>query len=68
MIGGMLPVMILSFRYLVLRQVLQLMILLARGDRANVVEVLVLPHRAPRGATNRVGVKDRHRRPVAAGR
>src|SRR5947207_10153678 len=40
----MLPVMILSFGYLVLRHVLQLMILLARDDRANVVEVLVLRH------------------------
>jgi hypothetical protein len=40
----MLPVMILSFGYLVLRDVLQLMILLARDDRANVVEVLVLRH------------------------
>jgi putative transposase len=41
-IGGMLSVMILSFGYLVLRQVLQLIILLARGERANAVEVLVL--------------------------
>ena len=40
----MLSVMILSFGYLVLRQVLQLIILLARGDRANAVEVLVLRH------------------------
>jgi putative transposase len=40
----MLPVMILSFGYLVPRHVLQLMILLARDDRANVVEVLVLRH------------------------
>jgi hypothetical protein len=29
--GGMLPVMILSFGYLTLRQALQLVILLARG-------------------------------------
>ena len=36
--------MILSFGYLILRQVLQLMILVARGDRANAVEVLVLRH------------------------
>ena len=40
----MLRVMILSFGYLILRQVLQLMILVARGDRANAVEVLVLRH------------------------
>jgi hypothetical protein len=40
----MLPVMILSFGYVILRQVLQLMILTARGDRANAVEVLVLRH------------------------
>jgi putative transposase len=40
----MLPVMILSFGYVILRQVLQLLILMARGDRANVVEVLVLRH------------------------
>src|SRR5436190_4002054 len=40
----MLRVMILSFGYLILRQVLQLMILEARGDRANEVEILVLRH------------------------
>jgi hypothetical protein len=40
----MLSGMILSFGYLILRQVLQLMILVARGDRANAVEVLVLLH------------------------
>ena len=40
----MLPVMILSFGYLVLRRVTQLIILLARGERANAVEVLVLRH------------------------
>jgi len=48
--GGMLPVMILSFGYLILRRVLQLVILLARGDRANAVEVLVLWHQVA-GAT-----------------
>jgi putative transposase len=42
--AGMLPVVILSLGYLILRQVLQLMMLLVRGDRANVVEVLVLRH------------------------
>jgi hypothetical protein len=36
--------MILSFGYLVLRQLLQLMILVLRGDRANEVEILVLRH------------------------
>jgi len=40
----MLPVMILPFGYLILRQVLQLIILTARGERANAVEVLVLRH------------------------
>jgi hypothetical protein len=44
MTGGMLPVMILSFGYLILRQVLQLIILTVRGERANAVEVLVLRH------------------------
>src|SRR5438067_1387307 len=37
------PVMILSFGYLILR-LLQLIIVLAHGDGANVVEVLVLRH------------------------
>src|SRR5258705_4376492 len=44
MTGGMLPVMILSFGYLILRQALQLIILVAHGERANAVEVLVLRH------------------------
>ena len=43
----MLPVMILSLGYLILRQALQLIILLARGGDANAVEVLVLRHGAP---------------------
>jgi putative transposase len=38
--------MILSFGYLILRQLLQLMILVLRGDRANEVEILVLRHQA----------------------
>jgi transposase InsO family protein len=42
--GGVLPVMILSFGYLILRQVLQLVVLVARGERANAVEALVLRH------------------------
>ena len=40
----MLPAMILSIGYLILRQVLQLIILVARGERTNAVEVLVLRH------------------------
>ena len=40
----MLPVTILSFGYLILRQVLQLVIFVARGAGANAVEVLVLRH------------------------
>src|SRR5512140_2238117 len=40
----MLRGMILSFGYLILRQVLQLIILVVRGERANAVEVLVLRH------------------------
>jgi hypothetical protein len=46
----MLMVMILSFGYLVMRQVLQLIILLLRGDRSNEVEILVL---RPPSATRR---------------
>jgi hypothetical protein len=36
--------MILSFGYLILRQLLQLVILVLRGDRASEVEILVLQH------------------------
>ena len=64
----MLTVVVLSFGYVIVRLVLQLFTLAVRGERANEVEILVLRHRAPRGAMNRVGVRDRHRRPVAAGR
>jgi putative transposase len=39
---GMLPAMIRSFGYVILRQVLLLVILVARGERANAVEVLLL--------------------------
>jgi hypothetical protein len=42
--------------------------LLTRSSAAKDVEILVLRHGAPRGAANRVGVRDRHRRLVAAGR
>jgi hypothetical protein len=41
MLPCMLAVMILKFGYLVMRQVLQLLILLLRGDRSNEVEILV---------------------------
>lgn len=44
MARGMLLVMILSFGYVILRQALQLIILVVRGERANAVEVLVLRH------------------------
>jgi putative transposase len=44
MICGMLSAMILSFGYLILRQVLQLIILTVRGEHTNAVEVLVLRH------------------------
>jgi putative transposase len=36
--------MVVSFGYLVLRQVLQLIVLGLRGERANEVEILVLRH------------------------
>ena len=40
----MLPVMILSCGYMILRRVLQLVIVVAGGERANAVAVLVLRH------------------------
>jgi len=40
----MLPVMILSFGYVIVRLVLQLLALAARGERTNEVEILVLRH------------------------
>jgi putative transposase len=40
----MLSTVTMSFGYLILRQVLQLIILMVRGERANAVEVLVLRH------------------------
>ncbi len=36
--------MILSFAYLILRQLLYMVVLVLRGDRANEVEILVLRH------------------------
>ena len=44
MLPCMLAVMILSFGYQVMCQVLQLIILLLRGDRSNEVQILVLRH------------------------
>ena len=44
MLRGTLAVMILTFGYLVVRQVLQLMVLVLRGDRSSEVEILVLRH------------------------
>jgi hypothetical protein len=43
-LADMLIVVILSLGYLIMRQVLQLMVLALRGDRANEVEMLVLRH------------------------
>jgi hypothetical protein len=43
--AGMLPVMILSFGYVIVRMVLQVLALAARGERTNEVEILVLRHR-----------------------
>src|SRR2546430_14078446 len=40
----MLPVMILSFGYLIVRQMLDLMVLVVRGERSKEVEILVLWH------------------------
>lgn len=42
--GGTLAVMILSFGYVILRQVLDLLIQGIHGDRAKDVEILVLRH------------------------
>src|SRR2546430_10919754 len=40
----MLPAMILSFGHLIVRQMLDLMILVVRGERSKEVEILVLRH------------------------
>jgi hypothetical protein len=40
----MLNAMVLSFGYLILRQVLQLLIYMVRGERSKEVEILVLRH------------------------
>jgi putative transposase len=37
--------MVVSFGYLMLRQVLQLIVMAMRGDRAKEIEILVLRHR-----------------------
>jgi putative transposase len=43
-LGACMRGMVLSFGYVILRQVLQLVILMARGERANTVEMVVLRH------------------------
>ena len=60
--------MLLRLTYLAVTNAFAMLRLLPMSDRAKDVEILALRHRAPRGAMNRVGVRDRHRRPVAAGR
>ena len=40
--GGRLTCMIVSFGYLILRQLMQLIVLGMRGERVNEVEILVL--------------------------
>jgi putative transposase len=42
--GGRLTGMVVSFGYLILRQVLQLIVVSLRGDRAKEIEILVLRH------------------------
>jgi hypothetical protein len=59
---------LLRLSYLALTNMVAFVRLLPVSGVDKDVEILALRHRAPRGATNRVGVKDRHRRPVAAGR
>jgi hypothetical protein len=59
---------LLRLPYLALTSVFTFIRLLPMSDVDKNVEILALRHRAPRGAMNRVGVRDRHRRPVAAGR
>jgi hypothetical protein len=58
---------LLRLAYLGVTNAFALLRLLPMSDRDKDVEILALRHRAPRGAMNRVGVKDRHRRLVAAG-
>jgi len=64
----MLPVVILSFAYVIVRIVLQLFALAARGDRANEVEVLVLWHQVAvlRRQVARLDLEPVHRAVLAA--
>ena len=60
--------MLRRLAYLAVTNTFTLLRLLPMSGRDKDIEILALRHRAPRGAMNRVGVRDRHRRPVAAGR
>jgi hypothetical protein len=64
----MISVVLLRLGYLAVTNAFTLLRLLSMSDHAKDIEILALRHRAPRGAMNRVGVRDRHRRPVVAGR
>jgi len=57
---------LLRLAYLGVTNALAMLRLLPMSDRAKDAEILALRHRAPRGATNRVGVRDRHRLAVVA--
>jgi hypothetical protein len=59
---------LLRLAYLGVTNAFAMLRLLPISDQAKDAEILALRHRAPRGAMNRVGVRDRHHRLVAAGR